>query len=152
MVTLASVTTLTCIAEKSIEGKMNDGLTLGSRIVFKMTDKVQDPFSHSISFDKYFTISDLLAHPVKKSFEATRTLGENRLKMFFARVWKHEAGSLGNVWLRFDDKTEVIILKWVNNKCVMIGINNDKIEPTCNVLRLVMVLSRKAESICREQA
>ena len=34
---------------------------------------------------------------------------------------------------RFDDKNEILIVKWVDNKCVTIGTNYDKVEPSCKV-------------------
>ena len=40
---------------------------------------------------------------------------------------------LGAYDFRFDDKNEVLIVKWVDNKNVTIGTNYNKIEPTCNI-------------------
>ena len=45
---------------------MNDDLTLGSRVVFKMTDIVENLLSLLILFENYSTSSDLLAHFVKE--------------------------------------------------------------------------------------
>ena len=59
---------------------MNDDLTLGSRVVIKMTNMVENPLSHSYFFDNLFTSYDLLVHLRERGFEATGTMRENRLK------------------------------------------------------------------------
>ena len=62
---------------------MNDDLTLGSRVVFKVTDIVENSVSHSIFFDNYFTSSELLAHFVKdvlKQQERLKNVIYKRLK------------------------------------------------------------------------
>ena len=36
---------------------------------------------------------------------------------------------------RFVDHKKILIVNWVENKCITIGTNYDKVEPTCNVQR-----------------
>ena len=53
----------------------------------------------------------------------------------------------GSYDYRFDDKNEILIVKWVDQKCVTIGTNYDKIEPTCNVQRWSKGVKQKASVV-----
>ena len=113
---------------------MNDDLTLGNRVVIKMTNMVENPLSHSIFFDNSLTSYDLLLHLHERGFEATGTMRENRLKKYpqpESKIMKKDVR--GTYEYHFDDKNEILIVKWVENKCVTIGTNYDKVEPSCNV-------------------
>ena len=121
---------------KSRDGEMNDYLTSGSRVVIKMTNMVENPLSHSNFFDNLFTSYDLLVHLREKGFEATGTRRGNRLKKFplpESKILKKEVR--GTCVYRFDDRNKILIVKWVDHKCVTIGANYDKVEPSYNVQR-----------------
>ena len=45
------------------------------------------------------------------------------------------------------EKTKICQQKWVDNKCVTIGTNYDKIEATCNVLRCSKGAKQKASVV-----
>ena len=69
-------------------------------------------------------------------YRATGTMRENRIKncplKTTSLMKKEERGSYD---YRFDTKNEILIVKWLDNKCVIVGTNYDTVQPVGQVLR-----------------
>uniref|UniRef100_A0A0L8G4M5 PiggyBac transposable element-derived protein domain-containing protein n=1 Tax=Octopus bimaculoides TaxID=37653 RepID=A0A0L8G4M5_OCTBM len=119
---------------KSMQEGLHDNLSLGSSVVLQMLGVVDDPRSHSIYFDNLFPNSDLLMRLREMGFEATGTTRDNHLKrcpLKETALMKMEPR--GSYDYRFDINNEILIVRWLDNKCVTIGTNYDSVEPICNV-------------------
>ena len=114
----------------------HDDLCLGSRVVLQMLEVVEEPRSHCIFFDNLFTSLDLLTYLRDKGFLATGTMRDNRLEKCPLKDSKQmKKESRGSYDYRFDATNEILIVRWMDNKCVTIGTNYDTVEPISNVLR-----------------
>ena len=113
---------------KSVQKGPHEDLVLGSKAVLKMVDVVKTPQSHCLLFDNLFTGYDLLVHLMNIGYRATCTMRENRIKNCLLKttslIKKEETGSYD---YRFNTKNEIIIVKWLDNKCVIVGTNYDTV-------------------------
>ena len=86
-----------------------------------MLEIVEEPRSHCIFFDKLFTSLDLLTYLREKGFLATGTMGDNRLKKCPLKDSKQmKKESRGSYDYRFDATNEILIVRWMDNKCIQL--------------------------------
>lgn len=101
-----------------------------------MLNAVKEPRSHSIFFDNLFTAYDLLVYLRHLGFRATGTMRENRtLKCPLQPTNIMKKEPRGSYDYRFDIKEEILLVKWLDNKCVTVATNYDTIEPVGKVQR-----------------
>lgn len=112
------------------------GLTLGSRVVTELLNCVSIPNEHCIFFDNFFTNRDLLVHLSYKGFRATGTVRENRTDKCPMQSSKELNKTIrGSYDYRFDINSSILMVRWHDNKCVIVASNYDKIEPLAKVSR-----------------
>ena len=79
---------------------------------------MENPCLHTVFFDNLLTDYALLAHIQNLGFQATRTMKENRLSKFplkESKLMKKEKKRTFDYG--FDYNEEILIFKWVDNKC-----------------------------------
>ncbi|XP_066959282.1 piggyBac transposable element-derived protein 2-like [Macrobrachium rosenbergii] len=109
-----------------------------------MLEAVADPESHTAFFDNYFTGYELLVHLRNISFQASGTLRENRLKNCTLKSTNDmKKETRGSYDYRFDTSEEVLMVKWLHNKCVTVGTNYDTVEPLAKVQRWIKTSKSK---------
>ena len=121
---------------KSVQEGPHKDLVLGCKVVLKMVDVVTTPQSRCLFFDNLFTGYDLLVHLIYFGYRATGTMRENRIKncpLKSASLMKKEERRLYDY--RFDTKNEILIVKWSDNKCVIVSTNYVTVQPVGQVLR-----------------
>ena len=69
--------------------------------------------------DKYFTISDLLAHSVKDVLKQQEHSAESSKICPLQEFEEMKKKVLGTYDYRFEDENGIMIVEWVDNKCVM---------------------------------
>lgn len=110
--------------------------TLGTRVVHKMLDIIDDPCSYHIYFDNYFSSYDLFISLKEKGFRATGTIRDNRTQKCPIKPSKDiEKSPRGTYDYQFDNTGEILIVRWNDNKAVTMGTNFDEIEPLASVSR-----------------
>ena len=103
---------------------------LGSRVVLDMLSVVSDPAGHEVFFDNFFTSRTLLAHLKERGIRATGTVRENRLdKCTVAQKKEMGKSRRGSYEQRFDRTSEVLLVRWHDNKIVNIMTNYDTADP-----------------------
>ena len=121
---------------KATNMEENSDLLLGSKVVLNMLSVVENPHSYTVFFDNLFTDYPLLVHLRNLGFQATGTMRENRLSkcpLKDSKLFKKE--KRGSYDYRFDCNEEILIVKWLDNKCVTVGTNYDTVEQTRTVKR-----------------
>lgn len=109
---------------------------LGTRVVTKMLSVVEDPTSHFIYFNNFFSSHGLFLKLRQDKFRATGTIRENRTQKCPIKSAKElEKLGRGAYDFRFDSKNEIMIVKWNDNKCVSLATNFDTILPLSSVQR-----------------
>ena len=77
-------------------------------------------------------------------YRAIGTMRENRIKNCPSKTTslmkKEERGSYD---YRFDTKNEILIVKWLDNKCIIVGTNYDTVQPVGRILRWKKSIKRK---------
>lgn len=95
---------------------------LGFRVVTSLLSCLEDPTSHEVFFDNFFTSYDLLAYLQDINMKASGTVRENRLKkcplMSTSAMKKMERGVYDN---KGDKKVSAV--KWNDNQCVVVATN-----------------------------
>ena len=125
----------------------DEPMLLGTKVVLKMLEAAEDPYSHSVFFDNFFTGYDLLVHLRNMGYQATGTVRENRLSkcpLKPANVMKRE--KRGSYDFMFDTNEEILYVRWYDNKCVCVGTNYDTIEPVKKVKRWQNDIKSKADT------
>lgn len=118
------------------ETSKQPGLTLGSRVVTELLSCVPTPYEHAVFFDNFFTNRDLLVHLKNIGFRATGTVRDNRTDKCPMKSAKELAKeSRGSFDYRYDTMSEVLMVRWNDNKCVIVATNYDKIEPLAKATR-----------------
>ena len=121
---------------KGSANEENSDLLLGSKVVLNMLSVIDNPFSYNVYFDNLFTDYALLVHLRNLGFNATGTMRENRIsKCPLKESNAMQKEPRGTYDYRFDRNEEILIVKWVDNKCVTIGTNHDTVQPVKNVQR-----------------
>lgn len=109
---------------------------LGTRVVLKMLSIVENPKSHCVYFDNFFTSHELLHRLREMQFRATGTIRENRTAKCPVQATKElEKLPRGSYDYRFDNKNKILLVKWNDNKCVSMATNFDTINPEASVAR-----------------
>lgn len=103
---------------------------LGSRVVLDMISAVSDPESHCLFLDNFFTSRALLSELRDKGMRATGTVRENRMEKCPLKTQKELVKEgRGAHDARFDKESEVIAVRWFDNKCVNMLSNYDTVHP-----------------------
>ncbi|KAF0308538.1 PiggyBac transposable element-derived protein 2 [Amphibalanus amphitrite] len=106
------------------------GKPLGSRVVLDMIGAVENPQSHSLFFDNFFTSRSLLSELRARGMQATGTVRENRMEKCPLKTQKELAKEgCGAYDARFDKETEVLAVRWFDNKSVNMLSNYDFVHP-----------------------
>ncbi|XP_066959027.1 piggyBac transposable element-derived protein 3-like [Macrobrachium rosenbergii] len=122
----------------------NDEIALGSKVVLKMLEAVADPESHAVYFYNYFTGYELLVHLRNIGFQASGTHRENCLKNCTLKSTNDmRKETRGSYDYRFDTNEEVLMVNWLDNKCVTVGTNYDTVEPLAKVQRWIKTSKSK---------
>lgn len=101
-----------------------------------MLDVAQVPQSRTVFFDNLFTGYELLVHLRNIGFQATGTMRKNRLnKCPLKGTNEMKKQKRGSYDYRVDTKEEILIVKWLDNKYVIVGTNYDTVEPIGKVQR-----------------
>ena len=118
---------------------------LGSKLVLKMLEAVADPQSHTVFFYKYITGYELLAQFTFKilGFEHQEHR-ENCLKNCTLKSTNEiKKETRGSYDYRFDTNEEVLMVKWLDNRCVTVESNYDTVEPLVKVQRWMKATKSK---------
>ena len=109
---------------------------LGSRVVLDMISVISDPRGHELFFDNLFTSRTLRDELKSRGIRATGTVRENRLDNCPVSSAK-ELGKAkrGSYEQRFDRTSEVLLVRWNNNKVVNVMTNYDVADPPTSVAR-----------------
>ncbi|KFM60345.1 PiggyBac transposable element-derived protein 2, partial [Stegodyphus mimosarum] len=114
----------------------SDKLPLGTKVVLNLLSIVEDPKSHRVYFDNFFTSHALLKKLKELKFRASGTIRENRTEkcpiMDDKKMSKKERGFYDS---KFDTTNEILVVKWKDNKCVSLATNFDTIMPLSSVQR-----------------
>ena len=106
------------------------GKPLGSRVVLDMVSAVEDPKSHCLFFDNFFTSRPLLSELKSKGMRATGTVRENRMEKCPLKTNKELVKEgRGAYDARFDRESEVLAVRWFDNKSVNMLTNYDSVHP-----------------------
>jgi hypothetical protein len=128
------------------EPKSKSTLPLGSQVVLDLLEKVNEPSSHIIFFDNYFTSYDLISTLRKSGFRATGTLRENRSKkcplLSTKEMKKKDRGYFEYV---FDKTNSILITRWKDNNVVTMASNYDSVAPLSKVKRWSSATKEKLE-------
>lgn len=110
--------------------------SLGTRVVTKMLSVVENPESHVIYFNNFFSSQALYLKLTEMGFRATGTIRENRTHNCLIKSAKEmQKLQRGSYDYQFDEENEICIVKWNDNKCVSVATNFDTIEPLATVQR-----------------
>ena len=114
---------------KTVNTEKNSELLLGSKVVLKMLSVVENLKSCTVFFDNLFTDYPLLVYLRNLGFQATGTIREHRLSKCILKDSKlSKKEKRGSYDYRFDCNEEILIVKWLDNKCVTVGTNYDTVE------------------------
>ena len=116
---------------KTVNTEKNSELLHGSKVVLKMLSELENLQSCTMFFDNLFADYPLLVYLRNLGFQATGTLRENRLSkcpLKDSKLLKKE--KRGSYDYRFHCNEEILIVKWLDNKCVTVGTNYDTVEQT----------------------
>ena len=121
---------------KESNSSETDKLPLGTKVVLNLLSIVDDPNSHCIYFDNFFTSHALLKKLKEMQFRASGTIRENRTEkcplMDDKKMSKKERGFYDS---KFDKTNEILAVKWKDNKNVSLATNFDTILPLSSVSR-----------------
>ena len=112
---------------------IKSGQPLGSRVVNKLCEILQDPERHEIFFDNFFTSFDLLEDLREKYLKATGTIRKNRLGACpvtpLTEMKRTERGIIDVCCSR-----NLCVVQWHDNQIVAMASNNLQSSPTvkCN--------------------
>ena len=125
----------------------SDGL--GSRVVQQLLQVVEDPHSHTVTFDNFFSSIDLLSSLKLKGFGATGTIRENRLKdcplrkPASSKSCKAERGAYD-----YRGNGDVVVSLWQDNKPVYVASNIHGVKPVVSKRRYSGVQKRHIQVPC----
>ncbi|KAJ8913370.1 hypothetical protein NQ315_008762 [Exocentrus adspersus] len=109
---------------------------LGTRVVLDMLSIVENSKNHCVYFDNFFSSHALLCKLKGMLFRATGTIKENRTAHCPLQPTKTlEKMPSGSYDFSFDTNNEVLLVKWIDNKCVCLASNFDYVEPLATVPR-----------------
>ena len=109
---------------------------LGTRVVLDMLSVVSDPSGHEVFFDNFFTSRTLLSRLKEQGIRATGTVRENRLDKCPVTPRKEmEKSRRGSYQQRFDRTSEVLLVRWHDNKIVNVMTNYDTADPPTSTTR-----------------
>ena len=117
----------------------NENQPLGGRVITKLISVIpeDDIENHELFFDNFFTSVDTMAMLKDRKLKATGTIREGRTNKCPLRepadVVKNTERGFHDY--RFDDKNEVLVVRWHDNKAVSIATNYDKVTPLTQVKR-----------------
>lgn len=118
------------------ETQQQVGMNLGSKVVTELLSCVPVPNEHVVFFDNFFTSRDLLAHLTSIGFRATGTVRENRTDRCPLKDSKDmNKEKRGSFDYQFDKNAKVLMVRWKDNKCVIVASNYDSVRPLANVSR-----------------
>ena len=103
--------------------------TLGSRVVLSMCDHLENPLDHEVYIDNFFTSYELLVHMRSLGLRVTGTVRSNRTAkcpLQEDKLMKKEGR--GEVDFRFDEKEEILFVKWHDNSLFTVGTNHQTVE------------------------
>ena len=104
---------------------------LGSRVVHELIESVRPSDSNIILMDNFFCSHDLLCELRKKGLPAIGTMRENRTaKCPLADEKTLKSEGRGSKDCKFDATNKITVVKWLDNRPVIIGANFDVDE--CN--------------------
>ena len=109
---------------------------LGTRVVLDMISVISDPSGHELFFDNLLTSRTLLADLKGRGIRATGTVRENRLDKCPVTTAKEMSKTKrGSYEQRFDRASEVLLVRWHDNKVVNVMTNYDTANPASSVTR-----------------
>ncbi|KAF2888687.1 hypothetical protein ILUMI_17486 [Ignelater luminosus] len=110
--------------------------SLGTSVVNNMLSVVTSPNSRQIFFDNCFTNVKLLVDLRKKGYRATGTLRNNRiLNTPLLSPKTIEKRNRGSHDYAFHGENEELLVRWNDNKCVIMATNYNTVEPMVSVQR-----------------
>ena len=119
---------------------------LGSRVVLDMISAVEDPKSHCLFLDNFFTSRPLLSELRDKGLRTTGTVRENRMEKCPLKNHKELAKEgRGAYDARFDRESEVLAVRWFDNKSVNMLSNYDSVHPMRRTQRFVKSAGGKVD-------
>ena len=97
---------------------------------------IEEPTSHCLFIDNFFTSRSLLSELRDKGLRATGTVRENRMEKCPLKTQKELAKEgRGAFDTRFDKESEVLAVRWYDNKSVNMLSNYDSVRPTTKTQR-----------------
>lgn len=109
---------------------------LGSRVVMNMLSVVDDPRSHVVFFDNFFTSYALLVQLKEKGFRATGTVRDGRIaKCPLKTVKEVEKLPRGTYDEQLEVNNDILAVRWNDNRPVTVATNYDTIAPMASVQR-----------------
>ncbi|KAK9700380.1 Transposase IS4 [Popillia japonica] len=124
---------------------------LGPQVVLSLLQVVEVPSDHPVYFDNYFTSYELLTKVRQRGYKATGTVREQRLKKCPLQTQKEMAKLERSSYdYQFDQKHEILAVRWKDNSICTMATNHDTIEPMAKVKRWYEILAVrwKDNSIC----
>ena len=95
-----------------------------------MISALEDPKNHCLFFDNFFTSRPLLSELKSKGMRATGTVRENRMEKCPLKTHKELVKEgRGAYDARFDRESEVLAVRWFDNKSVNMLTNYDSVHP-----------------------
>lgn len=122
-----------CMPYTGASDNYNRQVGLGADVVLRLLDIVENPQSHKVFFDNYFTSYYLMCLLNEKRFAATGTARANRIS--HAPLKTGKALERGKHDFTFDANNKILFCRWSDNSEVTVATNFDQIDPLSKVKR-----------------
>lgn len=96
---------------------------------------IENPKSHCVYFDNFFNSYALLHQLKEMQIRATGTILKNRTSKCTVESSKTEKSPKGAYDPRFHFANQILVVKWIDNKCVLIATNVDTNKPVASTSR-----------------
>nr|CAI5855414.1 unnamed protein product [Callosobruchus analis] len=131
---------------KSVNPDDDSQLPLSSKVVLSILKCVSVPIDHIIFFDNYFTGLPLLTNLRQQGFRATGTLRQNRTeKCPLISAKEMEKKKRGTYDHSFDNKNEILLVRWKDSSVCTMATNYDNVEPLRKVKRWCKTKKEKTD-------
>nr|CAI5833783.1 unnamed protein product [Callosobruchus analis] len=131
---------------KSVNPDDDSQLPLSSKVVLSILKCVSVPNDHIIFFDNYFTGLPLLTNLRQQCFRATGTLRQSRTeKCPLISANEMEKEKRGTYDHSFDNKNEILLVRWKDSSVCTMATNYDNVEPLRKVKRWCKTKKEKTD-------
>lgn len=125
-------------------------LGVGASVVISLCKSLHDPQNSIVYFDNYFSSLDLFSY-LKNSMKilSLGTLRADRIggcPIDSDKILQKQGR--GTYDYKADKEKGVIVIKWVDNKCVLLGGTAYGVEPTSSVKRYCKTAKMKTDIVC----